>query len=1067
MNGPSTPTGAAQRRAAACRLLPGAVLVAALLACRAAAADTVVLPAPEQLIAVLRGTDSAQKEIAEGQLYLLPESAFPAFEAVLRQRGNQVPGPLEMALARALVLRGHMPAVRTAALAILRGGGDTYSYRLGAEQLLPFATAEELMPLAHELAAVLAAAKQPIAYQGNELWIVIAGRCGEPALLQQALALAASPQGRIARPAMAGRFDPDRCAATLLPAMAAGMPEDRLAYVRLLGRGWKAGPGRPLAALMRDPDAQIRRAFAMTLDASASDAALELAIHGIEDPDAMVRSCCLAALGSFHGTTQAALVRSIAIDAKADVNLRYQSWSMLSRLPGNLMEPEAKALVASASAERAMRDAAIAYLLQRQEAAWLLDAIPRLDAAAKAAVLSALARSGSVAVLSALPGFLRNAEPALVAEVMRSVASLKDPAVLPLLIGHLEDASAEVRSACLTALSSITGLTAHPHHGARGDATGQAEAAAAEIRAVHASWARWYDLFGPVPDPILDADLATASAALRARPAADRSPLPGLIGQAYPVLLRLSGDRNLGPRALELLASLGDPRMVKDVLALVDGPAYSLRLDEVALALMRSPADPGVLPQLTRMLAWPDDSRLAMQVLIAWRAPSPALTSAILERGTWDDNLLAELASWKDCPVLAAARRLITDAKADERQRSLALALLVAVGDEQDVTMLGQALQDGGSASTGAMRGLIRMASAGVESAAQALARFLNAASRKAPAKPGPPRAGEEPPPRLDLSPQVIAGLAAALQGGKAAAVVLPRPLLAAVGAWTRAATSLEDQCAGLALLIEANDAGAGELLHAMILASDATAAKRISDAILAIRHPEARACVDLLSAMPGLDDQIIYRIAAWYRDVVKPKEDEMARIMAGLQAGQDAQGGQPVRGLVLSMELPGSTAPLGAKGLKAKVTIRNAGKKAWSYFPEQCQFLLHIRCVEGPQGEFQRDVRFDFKSKMRPGGNTGTEPTVIEPGQSFSLRHGPLRGPGRGLRVIRPPHPPHLARTGLHRRERTRPGRDRLRRSVEGRRLHPGALGGHRSAQPRRRPLRRRRPSWRQTGAG
>ncbi len=989
MRRPSAPPRAlAALCAAVCALLqpPGAV-----------AADTVALPAPEQLIANLRGPDAALAEVAEGQQNLPPPTSFPALLAGVAQRSTQAPARLEIAICRALVLRGYRPAVKSCAQASLRGGADTNAWRLTTEQLRSGATAEELLPLAHELSVQLASTRQPIAYQGNELWVILAGQTGEPALLQDALALASSPQGRTARSAMAGRFDPDRCAAALLPPLAPGLADDRLLNLRLLGRGWRSGPARAQAALMKDPDPEIRRAFALTLDGSASDSALELALHGLGDPDPMVRSYCLGALGSFHGTTQAPLLRTIANDAKGDVALRCQAWSLLDRLPGNVRTPAAKALAGSGTAERPLRDAAIAYLLQRQEVRWLLDELPRMSGAAKADALAALARTGSVAVLAALPPFLRAAEPALVAEVMRALASIRDPAVLPLLIGHLEDANAEVRSACMASLSTATGLSYHPHRGVRTDAAGVAEAAAAEIKAIHSGWARWYDLFAAPPGALLEADLVVARAALRGRSEADRSPLQGLAGPAYPVLLRLAGDANLGAKALNLLGELQDPRLAKDLLAQIEGPGLANRSSEVALVLMRSPPDPGVLPQLSTFLEWPDTVNLAIKVLLAWRVPSPALTTAILERRQWGLNVVPELASWKDCPVMATARKLVADAKADEHQRSLALALLVEVGDEREVKMLGQVLQDGGVDYQGAMRALVRMAAAGVESASQELARFLIAATRKPSAKPGQPRTGDDQKARLDLSPQVIAGLTEyVIHPDPAPGAVLPRPLLAAIGAWTRAATSVDQQCAGITLLLALNDAGAGELLPALLAASDGSSAKRFCDAVLAIRHPEARPCVDLLLSMPGLDDQIIARITSWYREVAKLKEEELARVMAALQASQDAQGGQPVRGLALSMELSGSTAPLGAKGLKAKVTIRNLGKKAWSCFPEQLQFLIHVRCVEGQQGEFLRDLRLEFKSKMRATGN-GTEPTVLEPGQSFSAMAA-FEAPGEGF---------------------------------------------------------------------
>ena len=969
-----------------CRGTATGLLFSGLLVNALSAADRATLWTPEQVIAALSGKDYRAQEMAEGQLYLLPESAFPVLSAVLGRRPDQHPEAWAKRITRALVLRGDPLTVKSFVNTRFFGGSSTTSFGLDDEQVIGQATVEELLPVTREFAVRMAAEKGNVGYQGSELWIRLAGVTGEPLAMRQVLALATSRQGRIAMPNMAGRFDPDRCSEVLLPGMTKGEIADRLGYLRLLRTGWQTGPNRVVAVLMKDQEAQIRGALARTLSQSTSEAALELIVQGLGDTDSFVRGICLNALGNFKGKPQTQLLYRLAIDERVDPSMRQQAWWILTEVPGDLLVMDAKGLVGSSAADRSLRSAAMRYLLKRDGSRWLLDAIPRLEPAMKAEVISTLAQSGSVAVLDEIPNFLRRAEPALVGQVLNALANLKDAKVLPLLISHLKDSRAEVRRSAANALNNATGLSYHPSIPARSDAPGEVDAAA-EIRILSGAWSRWYDLFAaPLPAELID-DFAVARAALQKRDWKDDTALTGLSGEAYPVLLRLTGDKSVGAKAITLLGRLGDQRTASALIGLVDGPAYGSRNEEFTRALMSCQADGTAVPQLLKLLARPDTEWLAVRVLVAWRMPSAALTDVILKRGGLPQDLIVELKSWKDCPVISAARKLITDTKAEERQRTQALGLLVQLGDERDVKALSKEVADSGPASYLAVRGLVRMGSEGVEFAAAELARLLQPMARRAPAKPAKPVPGkpvEEPVQKPDPSPSIIAALRDRPRDERSAKVPLAESLVAAVRVWTKSAKTADQQLAGLALLLEAGDAGGVAVLRDLLAVAEPAMVRQAFDTVIDARRPEARSYVDLLLASPGLDDQRVARLTAWYRDVAKLPPADLAKLRAALADRQEGQAGQPVRGLVLSLDLAGTTAPLGAKGLKARVQIKNTGKTPYTCFPEHFSFMVQIKRLGHEQGPLLRSARPDLKSKTLPNGST--QPTVIGPGQSLSL---------------------------------------------------------------------------------
>jgi len=966
--------------------------VLALTATPGAAVEPLWTPA--QIIEALKGEDSRSRDLAEGYLYLVPESDFPGLVQVLSARPDQHVDRWAKRITRALLLRGYQPVVQGYLSNRYSQGPSQVAYSLDDAHVLEQTTPEELRGLARAYAVHLSKIPKAMNYSfsGDEFWVRLAGITGEPELMQQVLVLVGSPQGRFERAKMAGRFDPDRCADLLLPAMSRGEVPVRVEVIRLLRSGWQQGPSQAATSVMRDPEPLIRSAFVQTLMRSISVAALEVIIAGLEDNDAAVRQHALAALGSFKGEPQIKLLRKIALEERADASMRQQAWSIISGASGDPLSAEAKALVQNASAERFLRSTAVYYLLRRDGARWLLEVVPRLEPQMKAEVMSALVQFGSEAVLREIPAFVRRADTSLAVQVLSSLGSSKNQqVVLPLLIAQLKDPRPEVRRVAADTLSRVSGLSYRP-------SVGQDEA---QDKDVHQAWSRWYEQFVAEPPAGMVADLATLRAALAAKEWQDGAALPPLSGEVFSPLLRLVGDKNVGTQALMALARLSDVRTAATLIDLVDGPLLSGRRDEVTRALMITRADGTLAPRLFKLLGAANTRGLAMRVLVAWRISSPTLTAAIIDEGMLSPDLLADLMAWKDCPVISAARKLMTDNDADERQRSQAMGLIVQISDERDVKALGREIAEAGTAYRLAIQGLVRMATAGSDSANRELARLISLPTRKTPAKPARPLRDKDKPAsepvaqKPDPAPEIIRALKGRPRGERGVIVSLNDPLPRVIGEWTRNASEEEHQLAGLELLVEARDREGIEVLRNLLQSDQRTLARRAFTLPLGVANLDALPFIELLPEYPALDDDGIAQLLRWHRDVGKLPEAEIAKLRADLRQRQARQAGKPVRGLVLSVEMEGTSAPLGATGLRAKVKIKNVGKTPYSCYVDRLGFTMAIRLQTDERGEFSRPFALDLKPKPKVGG--GIEPTIIAPGQTLVAMSTPFEAAPKG----------------------------------------------------------------------
>jgi HEAT repeat protein len=973
------------------------LLLALIAGLPAVAAD--VLWTPQQVVEALKGDDYQKRDLAEGYLYLLPESTFPQLTQVHDARPDQHVDRWAKRITRALLLRGYKPMIRGYLSNFYAGftktGPSQVAYSLDEQQLLEQTVPAELEPLCRAFADHLAKIPKNSGLQhgGNDLWVRLAGITGEPSLMHHVLLLAGSPQARFARPQMIGRFDPDRCSQALLPLMSKGETPLRQEVIRMLRSGWQQGPVPAVATLMRDPEPAIRLAFAQSLLQSSSAEALEVIVAGLEDSDALVRGQCLSALGSYRGEPQIKLLRRIALEERLDVGMRQQAWSILTHGAGDPLTTEAKALVQNANANQMLRSTAVSYLLAHAGARWLLDVVPRLEPQMKAEVLSRLAQSGSPEVLGEITTFLRRAEAPLLTQVLSALASVKNSeAVYPLLISYLKDARPEVRRAAADTLGRASGLSYWP-------ASAQAEGGEKDL---HRAWSRWYDLIIAEPAPLLAGDVATLRSALAASTWKEGEPLPTVVGEMFPALVRLIGDRTVGSKAVMALARTSDPRTAAMLLDLIDGPLYSTRSSDFTRALMITRADPNQAPHLFKLLGDTRTKALAVRVLVAWRIASPALTGAILSDSGLPSDLLSELLAWKDCPVLSAARKMMVDDKADEQLRMQAMNLIVQLGDERDVKALAREVAEVGPSYRRAVQGLVRMATEGSDSANRELVRLIQSAPRKGLAKPARPLrdkpAVEPTNQKPDPVPEILQALKSRPRGEKGAVVPLAEPLPRVIAEWTRSADE-EQQIAGLALLLEANSREGIEVLRVLLQSSQRTLAQQAFALPLDLRTPEARPFVEVLGDYPGLDERGVARIVDWYRDVAKVPIPEWVRLREELRQRQERLMGKPVRGLVLTVDMEGDSAPIGAKGLTARVKIKNVGKSPYSFYTTQTGFGIRIRMSDADRGEYTREVSLEVKPKQKAGG--GIEPIVIAPGQTFTAMTTPFDAPPRGYEAL------------------------------------------------------------------
>jgi hypothetical protein len=163
----------------------------------------------------------------------------------------------------------------------------------------------------------------------------------------------------------------------------------------------------------------------------------------------------------------------------------------------------------------------------------------------------------------------------------------------------------------------------------------------------------------------------------------------------------------------------------------------------------------------------------------------------------------------------------------------------------------------------------------------------------------------------------------------------------------------------------------------------------------LEIRRPEVRPFVDLLGDYPALDERGVSRIIDWYRDVAKVSIPEWVRLRDDLRLRQERLMGAPVRGLMLTVDLEGDSAPIGGTGLIARVKIKNVGKTPYSFHPTHTGLGIRIRMSDADRGEYTRGVKLDVKPKQKAGG--GYEPVVIAPGQTFSATTTTFDAPPKG----------------------------------------------------------------------
>ena len=114
-----------------------------------AAAERATLPSAQQVVEALASKNWDQQRLAEGQLYLLPATEFPALIALIDRDRDQYHKELRP-IVRALVLRGHAPAVQGFVNTHIPGSPPSQAYFLEDDYLLRQATPDELAPLAKE-----------------------------------------------------------------------------------------------------------------------------------------------------------------------------------------------------------------------------------------------------------------------------------------------------------------------------------------------------------------------------------------------------------------------------------------------------------------------------------------------------------------------------------------------------------------------------------------------------------------------------------------------------------------------------------------------------------------------------------------------------------------------------------------------------------------------------------------------------------------------------------------------------------------------------------------------------
>ena len=401
----------------------------------------------------------------------------------------------------------------------------------------------------------------------------------------------------------------------------------------------------PLAALLQDPDADLRIQAALALGDRQTPHAVSALLDALGDPDANVRFHAIEALGRMRAADAVDALADIAegddfffVFPAIDALARIQDTRVAPRLVPllarpDLIEPVADALgaiggheaagpmiaVLNASGPAVPLVRALAQLHERYEQRYgggslvVEEVRARIAPAGAQRILDALPAAGGqdLAALVAVLGWLRGpaveralarllAEPAVRAAVIEAIVR-QDQGIVEILIEQLRSDDPDVRLAAIVALGRLGDRRAAI------PLTGRLGSDRAEVVAAAAALARIGD--GSAFEPLL-ALLAHDDATVR---------------QAAIGALNSLGHADMPSRILQLL-SASDPKVRESAARIAGYFGYRSSVD----ALLELSSDPveGVRRAAVEQLPFLEDARATSRVRAALEDPAPRVRAA-------------------------------------------------------------------------------------------------------------------------------------------------------------------------------------------------------------------------------------------------------------------------------------------------------------------------------------------------------------------------------------------------------------------------------------------------------
>jgi len=248
--------------------------------------------------------------------------------------------------------------------------------------------------------------------------------------LVQALKTDTDPEVREAAAEALGEIDSPRA----VPGLIAALGSEKVGAVRAkiawaLGEIDDKRAVEALGAVVRDPDAEVRRQAVSALGELESAAAVPMLIPALKDADIETRKQAASALGEIG--SKDAVEALIPLTKDADAEVRKQTVQALGQIEDKRALP---------ALEAAVRDANVEVRRQAIEAIGQLDEL----------------RSAPPALITALKDDDQEVRKAAV----EALGQLEDEEAVPALIPLTRDADVEVKRAAVEALSSIGGARA-------------------------------------------------------------------------------------------------------------------------------------------------------------------------------------------------------------------------------------------------------------------------------------------------------------------------------------------------------------------------------------------------------------------------------------------------------------------------------------------------------------------------------------------------------------------------------------------------------------------------------